>query len=62
MSAMAIPEIEQVTPDDIVEYVMKNPENTNPAVLHDLIQTMLMGLQTSNDSGSELDPPPININ
>lgn len=48
--------VNEITPDDIVAYVMNNPENTNPAVLRDLIYTMVENLQTSQDS--ELDNPP----
>lgn len=51
MSATMTPKNNQITPDDIVAYVMNNPENTNPAVLRDLIQTML-------DSNKEPEPAP----
>ena len=49
MSAMNTPGSNQVTPDDIVEYVMNNPENTNPAVLRDLLIEAGTGSGGSSD-------------
>lgn len=49
MSAIMAPENNAITTDDIVKYVMNNPENTNPAVLRDLLTEAGTGGGGSSD-------------